>query len=223
MMKFIADVFSMDDDKFKRTEFVVKYSVLAVVGLWTLMIATGWVSNKSEEIELAQKEYELETSRLGSEGLYPKALTDLTVKTDNALWGENKDLCTISGQYTIENIGGFPIYVSDVEFTVYELEPLTENDLKGKEVASFSLSSRLEHAKPLFEEEMEVKENITTSNRLERSFGYVIKVKEGALYTIKASANGGIPSGKKEMSPLSVFSKNDLTHISGSHRICTGS
>ncbi|GAA0852305.1 hypothetical protein [Aliiglaciecola litoralis] len=221
MASVFKKIFSLTDAQFKRIESIIKYLVMIIAAIWTLTIGTDWIEKQAAEVKLAKSKYELEAARLGKDGLYPKASTLLNFNQGTKLWGSDNNLCTISGLYTIENIGGVPLTIDSIQFDVYEILPIRESELSDENVVSFSLSPKLQSLQPIFSEAMSVKENITTSNLLQRAFGYVIKVNPNALYAIKASAQGGIP-GLAELNALSLtsFSENDLTHVSASKIIC---
>lgn len=165
---------------------------------------------------------ELESFRLGKDSLAPKASTTLEVKNDNPVWVTGPSLCTVTGSYKIENIGEYLLGIDEVEIFLYETSPLTLCDMpKNKKVVSFSLSPSLEKLKPIYSEKMNVRETIAKGSYIERSFGYVVRLKEAALYGFSAKASGGLAGAKVTSSEIYNFYENDLTHMSGLHALCT--
>jgi len=208
------------ENKLKWFEFFAKYISLAIAGIWSLSIGSDWTDNEIKLVSLDKKRYELEAMKLGKEGLYPRASTKLDIKKDNVPWGEKKNLCHVTGKYIIENIGDYPIRVEEVEFSVYEIYSVEEGDFLDKKIISYSLNPSLDKLTPILNEKISVDEIIATTNRLERVFGYAIKISNGALYTVVASAQGGVISPKNIKDFNLKFGSDDLTIYSGSHLIC---
>ena len=211
----------MSEEKLKWFEFYAKYISLAVAGIWTLSIGAEWVQKEILLVDLETKQHKLETMKLGREGLYPRASTEISINLNNEPWGDNKELCHLTGQYSIENTGEYPISISSVTFYLYEKHLVKEGDLKNKKVVSYSLSPNLEKLTPIFKEKMIVQETINKENRIERSFGFAIKYDKNALYSVIAKAQGGIIGFEQVEEDTYRFRDNDLTHVSGLHSICT--
>ena len=211
----------MTEDKIKLLEFFFKYLALAIAGFWTLIVGTDFVDKKIKETNLAKAQYELHALKLGKDGLAPKASTTLTVNKDNPVWSANNNLCTVTGSYKIENIGEYLLMIDEINLSLYETSTLTEKDIpKGKKVASFSLSPKLDKLYPIYKEKITIKETIAKGNYIERSFGYVVRLKKGALYSIRAKASGGLAGADVTSEEISNFYDNDLTHTSGLHTLC---
>lgn len=212
----------MTEEKIKTLEFIFKYIAIAIGGFWTLIVGSDFVDKELKETNLAKAQYELKALELGSGGMVPKASTTLKVKKDNPVWISDPSLCTVTGSYKIENIGEYLLRIDEVEIYLYETSPLTSSDIpKNKKVASFSLSPSLEKLEPIYSEKMNIHESIAKGNYIERSFGYVVRLKEGALYGFSAKASGGLAGAKVTSSEITDFYENDLTHMSGLHTLCT--
>ncbi len=195
-------------------DLVAKYLVIIVGAVWTAMVGTEFIDKKTAE-------YEFEALRLGSEGVYPRGDTQINPDGHGTVSNDDPSICEITGQYVITNVGEYLTEIESVKFQLYEIERLKATEVaKSDAPTSFSLSSTLSKLKPIKEEEFSVNESIAKGNELERSYGYLVKLKPGHNYAIVASAQGGIIGAENLKSTITRFRENDLTHISGSHTYC---
>lgn len=211
----------MTEEKIRLLEFIFKYFALAIAGIWTLLVGSDFIDKKVKETNLSKAQYELESMRLGKEGLTPRASTSLDVKKDNEHWIGRSDLCTVTGNYKIENVGEYIIRIDEIQLELFEAYPLTIEDLTSdKKVSSFSLTPKLKKLKSIFSEKIEVNETIPSGGYINRTFGWVVKIDSEALYTIRANATGGLAGAKNSLVEISEFYQNDLRHDSGVHKLC---
>lgn len=204
----------MDESKIKLWDLVAKYLVIIVGAIWTLMVGTEFIDKKKAE-------YEFQALRLGAQGVYPRGDTQLIPDGYNIASKDDPAVCQISGQYVITNIGNYLTEIESVKFELYEIERKSGIDVaKTGEPVSYSLTPTLNKLKPVLVDEFPVNELISNGNRLERSYGFLVKVKDGHNYAVLASAQGGIVGADKIPEVVSKFRVNDLTHISGSDGYC---
>lgn len=204
----------MDETNIKAADLIAKYLVIIIGGIWTLMVGTDFIDKRKAE-------YEFGALQLGVKGVYPRGDTQLHLDGFGKPALKDPAVCQISGQYVITNIGEYLTRIDSVKFQLYEKQVASEITVgnSGKPI-SYSLSVALEGLDPILAEQVTVKELLAKGNKLERSFGYLVKPKANHNYTIVASAQGGLV-GASDISPeLSNFQVNDLTHISGSHAYC---
>ncbi len=67
---------------------------------------------------------------------------------------------------------------------------------------------------------MVVEEMLSTTNKLQRSFGYLIHLEEPMNYVISVNATGGLVGIDELSSDLTKFHANDLRHLSPAITIC---
>ena len=201
----------MDETKLKWAEFAAKYTVMLVVGIWTLSVGSEW---------LDKEQFELEYVKLSEKGFYPQAKPDFNIKRDNEPWVGNSKLCTVTGIYKVKNTGNYPISIDKVKFHVYENKPITEEDAVKNKVTSFSLSPTISKLKPIHKEEFKVNETIAPGMELNRGFGYVINTEKYALYTFMANAEGGLYGVTSLPKQQVRFGEDELKVVSGSNIIC---
>lgn len=194
-------------------QFRVKYAVLAISALWALYAGTDLISKESAALELRNK-------KLGVESI-PLAKPSIDYTFNNSPWLGQQELCTVTGQYSIKNVGSLPIIITKVTFDLHENKALTSDDI-DKEVTSFTLSAVINNTDPIFSEEFEEFSKIDVDQSIERSFGYVIKREKGHLYSIEANAEGGLASVDGDVDSDYEFGKNELRINTGFKTICGG-
>lgn len=204
----------MDENSIKLADLIAKYLFIMIGGVWTLMVGTDFIDKKTAE-------YKFEALQLGSEGIYPRAKTQLNIDGYGKRSLKDPSVCEISGKYIITNIGEYLTKIESVKFQLYEkeIESAIAVGNSGKP-QSYSLSPSIEGLTPIISEEMNVQELIAKGNKIERSFGYLVKTKTEHNYIIVASAQGGLVGAKDISQEISQFQENDLTHKSGSHSYC---
>ena len=204
----------MDENKIKLLDLIAKYLVITIGAGWTLMVGTEFIDKK-------RAEYEFEALRLGAQGVYPRGDTQLIPDGyENQSTGDQR-VCEISGKYVITNIGNYLTEIESVKFELYEkkIESAKKVAETGTPV-SYSLSAYLSKLTPILTDNIPVNEIISNGNKLERSYGFLVKTVKDHNYTVVASAQGGIVGAEKISPELTKFRKNDLTHISGAHGYC---
>lgn len=207
----------MEENKttqFDKLQFYAKYLVIIVSAAWVLISGTDFIDKQTKELRLKNERI--------SKNSIPMASHTMNVISDNAPWILDNTLCTVTGQYKIDNIGELPFLIKDVEFSIYEFKVLGLEDVKGNIVTSRTLHNQLKDAQPIFREVLDVDERVGVNGALEKSFSYVIRKKPNTNYVIVANALGGLTNVDGQLDSTYLFGKNELTHTYGPVSLCPG-
>ena len=112
-------------------QFSAKYLTILGSALWVLLAGTDLILKESAATDLRNK-------KLGIQSI-PLVKPSLDYKFNNKPWIEDEDLCTVTGQYRIKNIGSLPVIITKVFFNVYENKTLISNDISEKNIKSFTV------------------------------------------------------------------------------------
>lgn len=205
----------MEENKptqFEKLQFYAKYTVIIVSAAWVLISGTDFIDKQTKELRLKNERI--------SKNSIPLASHTMDVKADNPPWILDNTLCTVTGQYKIDNIGELPFLITDVEFSIYESKVIGLEDVKGNIVTSLTLFNQLKDATPIFKEVLDVNERVGVKGALEKSFSYVIRKKANTNYVIVANAFGGLTDVDGKLDSTYLFGKNELTHTYGPVSLC---
>ena len=209
-------LFGLDDEQRRgAVELIAKYGVISVSALWVLIAGTHFVAKRSAELDFRNKQLSIASM--------PLADTTMDFMFNNPPIGGT---CNITGQYRIANTGKLNFVIDSVSFSLFAL-PIVDLP-PGQEVRSFSLETQLAKAKPILIEAIPVGQTLSPGNRLERSFGFIVRPRPGHSYIIVANGKGGLaPAGRPSWFGLSTsysqpmpFGPRDLQHGSALAPIC---
>ncbi len=205
----------MEENKptqFEKLQFYAKYVVIIVSAAWVLISGTDLIDKQAKELRLKNEQM--------SRNSIPLAFHTMTATTDNEPWEYNDELCTITGNYGIKNIGELPFLIEEITFSIFEFKVLEASDVEGNHVTSFTLFKMLEGKTAIYEEVLEVNERVGVEGTLEKNFGYVVTKKRNHNYVIVANAKGGLTNGKGLIDESYLFGVNELVHTIGPVIIC---
>lgn len=203
-----------NSNNLKWAELFAKYLTILVSAIWVLVAGTDLISKESAALDLRNK-------KLGIQSI-PLAKPFMTYEFSNKPWVGDEDLCTITGQYSIENIGELPIVVTNVVFKVYEKSVLKPEDVGNNRIKSFTMSTALNELEPMLVEEIPGGSRVDVGQSIQRSFGFVIKRLPGKLYAVVANAEGGLASVSGGVDAENQFGVNELRYNSGFKTLCGG-
>jgi hypothetical protein len=195
-------------EKREQAEFIVKSVTLVVSALWILIMGTAFLQKEGMRLDLRNK-------ALGVESM-PTADTDMSIEMRNPpVVQDDVEFCTVTGLYSIKNIGRLALQIDRVVFELYELPVV-----RGQErVTSFSAARLIGEQRPIHREVIPVDEVIGVTNRVERAFGFVVRRDRNAMYVVVASGDGGLV-GAAQDDRTARFGPRDLQHLSPTGPIC---
>ena len=211
-------------DKNKREEasLYIKIGALIIGGLWVLGAGSDLLVKKETSLDVHNKKYSDYSTPLASH-----ELTALNSETPS--WVNNKDICTVTLNYSIENKGKLKLMIDKFFVEVFEINTVKEKDLAQNNVIAFSISKLIEDsrtsdnpsfAKTILKNEYKANEVIGHNNQFARSLGFVIKRDPNKFYTFVVNAEGGIWTGEEDRNEIQSFQKNELRHVSNTGPIC---
>lgn len=205
---------SKENNIFQWVEFIAKYLVVGISAIWVLCVGTDYIQKQTAELEYRNL-------KLGKNSV-PIAKQSLSFHADNAPWGTNRELCNVSGQYSVINKGVLPFQIDKVLFSVYEVPVLKYDKALGNKVTSLTLSNLLNKLDPIYTEEILEPARVGTGGTYSRSFMYTIHRSKGMLYSVVANASGAVIGVEEENNELLTFGPNELKITSGLSSICGG-
>lgn len=231
-----------DKDNRESAELVFKVVTAGTLGVYTLILGTGYLGYLDGELSMKSKLVGDTTMPPPVHGPYYTS-QDLAkadpAKGVPAEWSR----CEVSGSYVLTNVGEYPFEVESVTFELWRFPYLDVSEAAG--VVSYSMSERMspgakhpaEHVgKPLL---LPVVERIGKSNQIQRSFGFIVPISvaekalhetgNGPRYIVVANAKARLEHSTSWISRLlrwaygdsSVeFHTNDLRHMTATFNIC---
>jgi hypothetical protein len=191
--------------KLEWTQFFAKYLVIFISAIWALCTSSDYINKQTNALELQNLRLSKNSIGVAEHLMKPVEFS--------SLWGSKKDLCTVNGKYTIKNSGELPIVFDSVNFKVYELPPIRENELSESGIISKTISLQVEQLTPLHSEPINQLERVGIGAQLERLYKYTIKVKPDYSYAIVANASGGLATTDGKVDKDNVFGEYELQHF----------
>lgn len=193
-------------------DLVAKYSLLAIGGIWTLLVGTEFLEKRSAALQFGNAALSIKSIPTASTEL------DLIQPTDAA---PLDGFCYPKGVYRITNTGELPITIQNAKFEIFEVPTILL--AADEKVASYSLEGILKDLAPVFSEEIGPSETIGVDNSYERIFGFTIRMDPEASYVLVANAKGGLPELDRDQANARLiieFGPNDLRHVAQLGALC---